>query len=388
MAQKVSMQQIADRLGVSKYTVSQALAGKDGISEATRRQVVAMARALGYQSPPGKAGRDGAAGRGEAVLRSGATGGVPGAACGADADREREQEGGLIDVGLPERHAEEPYFWQRIRQGIEAGCRQYGYRARYFTFRESGGGRPLCVPDGGERAAGYIIAGSCPAEALLELKRTGLPLVLVDHEEPVAFTDAVLNANAEAGRMACHQLMSQGCESIAFVGRDSFAVSFRERWWGCRIAIDDLNGKRTSGYAALKLDRSPRDGGKTAVQLRKWTIPYGSSPWRAALARRLASAAAEKGLPDGFVCANDDIALELVRLLAVQDVRVPGGCRVVGIDNTAASGAAPVPLTTVDLAKEWLGIRAVETFVRRLERPEAPPEKVVLAARLIVRQSG
>ena len=48
MARRISMQYIADRLGVSKYTVSQALNGKPGVSEATRLEVTALAEALGY----------------------------------------------------------------------------------------------------------------------------------------------------------------------------------------------------------------------------------------------------------------------------------------------------------------------------------------------------
>jgi LacI family transcriptional regulator len=364
------MQQIADRLGISKYSVSQALSGKTGVSETTRRQVIAMARALGYRSVPA----------------------APAAGNASEAACIPPGEARLILVGFDERHTDEPLFWHRVKQGIEAGCRQRGFAARYFTFGANRhGGREAfhmnVEAEAAGKSLGVIVAGNCPAEALLQLKKTGVPLVLVDHEEPVAYTDAVLNANVEAGRMACHHLLSQGCGTIAFIGRDSYAVSFRERWWGFRIALDDLNGRRTPGYAPPALEQELRSAHAKPL-LRKWTIPYSAAQWQHALARKLAAAAAEGQLPDGFVCANDDIALELLKLLGAMAVDVPAGCRVVGIDNTAASGAAPLPLTTVDLAKEWLGMRAVETLARKLEHPEAPPEKVVLPARLIVRQSG
>ena len=225
------------------------------------------------------------------------------------------------------------------------------------------------------------MVGKCPTDLLLLLNRTGLPVVLVDHEESVIQADAVLNANIEAGRMACHHLLSQGCRSVVFIGRDSFAVSFRERFWGCRLALEELHDKVR-----------PYEG----VQLKKWTVPYGNSTWRQSLERRIAAATSgdhpalvkDAGIPDGFVCANDEIALVLMQALQRHSILIPTRCRVIGIDNTAASLEGALPLTTVDLAKEWLGMRAVEAFVRRREHPEAQYENITLSARLIIRASG
>ncbi len=48
MKNKVTMQDIADHLQISKNSVSQALTGKDGVSEATRALVKETAERLGY----------------------------------------------------------------------------------------------------------------------------------------------------------------------------------------------------------------------------------------------------------------------------------------------------------------------------------------------------
>ena len=48
MAKKVSMQKIAEELGLARSAVSRALSGKKGVSEATRRRVHAAARRHGY----------------------------------------------------------------------------------------------------------------------------------------------------------------------------------------------------------------------------------------------------------------------------------------------------------------------------------------------------
>ncbi|BBH21357.1 LacI family transcriptional regulator [Paenibacillus baekrokdamisoli] len=385
MAHKVSMQQIADRLGVSKYTVSQALSGKEGVSEATRKEVIAMARALGYRV------------RKDAETEE---------SLQTHAGNKIDIVSPLVWVGLDERHGHEPNFWQRVRQGIEAGSSEHGLSPHFFTFgRDKSSLAALeqqLMSEALREVTGFIIVGRCPIELLLLLNRMGLPIILVDHQESVIQADAVLNANIEAGRMACHHLLSQGCRSIVFVGRDSFAVSFRERFWGCRLALEELQTTKSSMYSLQLAANSLQSAAwlLAGVHLKKWTVPYGSRSWRQSLERRISTAtesneegsalfkAEYDGLPDGFVCANDEIALALMQSLQSRGIEIPTRCRVVGIDNTAASREAAVPLTTVDLAKEWLGIRAVESFVRRRLRPEAQHENITLSARLIIRESG
>ena len=47
----VSMQDLADQLGISKVTVSKALNGKDGVGEELKDKIFALARESGYVLP-------------------------------------------------------------------------------------------------------------------------------------------------------------------------------------------------------------------------------------------------------------------------------------------------------------------------------------------------
>ena len=47
----VSMQDLADKLGISKVTVSKALNGKDGVGEELKEKIFALARESGYVLP-------------------------------------------------------------------------------------------------------------------------------------------------------------------------------------------------------------------------------------------------------------------------------------------------------------------------------------------------
>ena len=46
---KVTMQEIADKIGVSKVTVSKALHGKEGVGAKLREEICREAQASGYQ---------------------------------------------------------------------------------------------------------------------------------------------------------------------------------------------------------------------------------------------------------------------------------------------------------------------------------------------------
>jgi len=49
MKQNITMQDIADRFGVSKVTVSKALNNKDGVSEELKGKIIAVAEEMGYR---------------------------------------------------------------------------------------------------------------------------------------------------------------------------------------------------------------------------------------------------------------------------------------------------------------------------------------------------
>ncbi|OXM84475.1 LacI family DNA-binding transcriptional regulator [Paenibacillus rigui] len=407
MPKKITMQLIADRLGVSKYTVSQALSGKSGVSHGVRMQIIEMARTLGYRLPSGSsapgaygaspsgsygsdarsavpgAGPSGAPGR---DARSAMPGAGPSDAPGRDARSAVSGVGPSDAVGcdtrgamprlllyMEPRYMEEPDFWRRVLDGLLSACRDYGWTPGFLEHAPYGHEAFTRSPAGTPDAAGLIVVGKTSSPKLLSLRQLGLPMVLIDHEEPLVEADVILNANLEAARMACNHLLAHGCKSVIFTGRDSFAVSFKERWWGCRLAVDEWKSAH----------REP------PVQLKKWTLPYGSPGWVMQLDKRLDMLqACGDALPEAFLCANDQMALQLVGTLQARGISVPDQCRVVGIDNITKSAEASPSLTTVELAKEDLGRRAVQAMQRKLGSRGGLSEKIILSARLIVRQSG
>ncbi|NHN29194.1 LacI family DNA-binding transcriptional regulator [Paenibacillus agricola] len=360
------MQLIADRLNVSKYAVSQALSGKIGVSEATRQDVEAMARSLGYQYKPAKK-----ASIVEAALVS-SQAEVRQANQAENLDMNKAKP--CVAIWIDESQRYEPSFWSRVLDGAMRGCMDNGWKTEIHPYS-----RHLQKADLTNEAVkrissyiGAIVIGTLPVSLLNKLvlqQATHIPVILVDHEEPLIRADCILNANLEAAQAACRHLLSQSCKRILFVGKDHYSASFKDRWWGCRQAMDE-SARQAEGYT-----------------LKKWTISYNQPNWEMQLAKRI-GLLQQGELPDGFICANDAIALTLLKLLQQQQIVVPDQCKVIGIDNIDAGASSEPPLTTVELAKELLGNRAVEALARRLSHPSAYPEKIILSERLIVRNSG
>ena len=90
---------------------------------------------------------------------------------------------------------------------------------------------------------------------------------------------------------------------------------------------------------------------------------------------------------DGFVCANDRIAGELMHVLLSRGVRVPGNVRIVGIDDVNYAALLPVPLTTVHQPCRDIGETALRLMLARLARLGMAARDVLLDCALVVRDS-
>ena len=115
---KVSLNEIAERAGVTRMAVSLALRGKPGVSDDTRKSVVRIAAELGYEPDPEVA-------RLMAHIRSKAAAGTK--ACLAL----------LTSGGAPDewkRYATE----RKYVEGARARAQEYGYRLEEFWLNEPG----------------------------------------------------------------------------------------------------------------------------------------------------------------------------------------------------------------------------------------------------------
>ncbi|THF75012.1 LacI family DNA-binding transcriptional regulator [Cohnella fermenti] len=346
MSRKVTMQQIADHVGVSKFAVSKALAGKSGVSADTRERIIGAATQLGYF----------------VQKKARPAGARPAAQASAKAQRD------TIIVLIPNvryqnRHS---FYWGRIIDGITSGLEQHQIGIMIVTEHITDNFAKLINPDG---VLGLIGVGLISNQLLLEIRNLGIPFVMVDHEDPLIPSDSLFMNNFECMRRVTNYLLGNGHEKLQFVGNIRYSKSFSDRWLGYRSMMEEMQVELHQWPELLSFEGENRSEITETVE--------------AILQRRLAA----DGLPTSFVCANDSIALCVMTALMKLGVDIPGQCTVTGFDNIDDAALCKPTLSTVHVNKEALGQRAVETLLWRIEHPDSPKEKILLAGDFVLRES-
>ncbi|UKS26789.1 LacI family DNA-binding transcriptional regulator [Paenibacillus sp. HWE-109] len=352
MSQKITMQEIADRLSVSKYVVSKALSGKSGVSEATRQRVMQMAGQLGY-------------------LAQKKTPAPP-----TDSDKRWGTQGleegiGTVLVLMPNiRHqTKESTYWGKILDGISKELENRGADMLTLTLNSAEGLNSSLRPQG---LAGVIGVGEISRSLLLEVQRLGLPLVLLDHDDPFISADQVFANNRDSAYRIVQYLLGLEHRSVQFIGNTAFSKSFRERWHGFREALEEAGIAYSPEPFQKLLHLEYLDAHIQEEQIREALRPH--------LERTT--------LPSALVCANDRVAFAAVAALRSLGVSVPDEVSVTGFDNIEPDYPGVQELTTVNVTKETIGKRGVDVLFWRIANRDSPAETIQIRGDLIVRKSA
>lgn len=344
---RVTMQQIADHLGVSKFVVSKALSGKGGVNEHTKSRVIQAASQLGYFAQK-NAYMKNKEGEPNVISASG-------------------KQSVIVLMPNIRFQTKDSLYWGKIMEGISRELERKGLGMVIVTESRVDSFVHVLNPSG---IFGMIGVGKIDSELLLETHRLGIPMVLVDHEDDLIPTDTVFVNNTDAIARLCNHLIGLGHTRLQFVGDVRFSRSFQDRWIGYRKALEqnDLEAPKPID-PMLTLDGV--DSGEFAGEFEKWLTKM-----------------KEKGqLPTALVCANDSIAFGVISALRKHGIRVPEDISVTGFDNIDAADRSQSALTTVHVPKEAMGERAVKKLLERIRYPELPVEKILVSADIVHRDS-
>jgi LacI family transcriptional regulator len=340
MRSKVTVQQIADLAGVSKFAVSRALSGKSGVSNQTREMILKTAGQLGYFKNN------------------------PAYYANEAQDNDSNVESGTIVILFPNIRYQnhDSAYWGPIFDGISARLNQKGLDI--ITLTEPSGERVFSLLNP-KAIQGIITLGEISTQILLEIKRLDIPVVMVDHIDPAYHCDTVFVDNFACMRELMMKLISKGYKDFQFVGNIHYAPSFYERWIAYRSVLDEYQIESKQHPLLIGPDAG-EDLYKIAVQI------------------------LDEVKPDVFVCANDTNAMYLIQVLKEKGIDVPGRCAVSGFDNTHGPDSnfdVQPPITTVDVNKEQLGRRAVDKLLWRISNRLANIEKTLIYGEIIIRES-
>lgn len=347
MSKAPTVYDVAEHAGVSIATVSRVLRSPEAVKEATRERVAEAVKFLGYV-PSTSA-------RGLAARRTNVIGlFLPGR---DDAELgEPSPVRGSSEVAIVADSGDEPenesLYYDEVLRGAELEASRRGFA----LMIASGTGADLetLITDLAGRVDGLgVLAGTVPSEVLAQVARR-IPIVVVGGAGEDNALDHVHANNGPGMRALVHYLVeTKGVTDILYLGGPEGARDDAERLGGLREAAGDV--------PVIRADFT-RVGGREAVA-------------------KLAS------FPRAIVCANDQMALGALDVLASRGIRVPEEVLVTGFDGIAAGRHSDPSLTTVHQPMPEIGRAAVHALVARLEDPELPRQMLTLPVRVVLRGS-
>jgi LacI family transcriptional regulator len=92
-------------------------------------------------------------------------------------------------------------------------------------------------------------------------------------------------------------------------------------------------------------------------------------------------------VPDAIVCANDQMAIGVLRTLTERGIRVPEDIALAGFDDIFPTSLCDPPLTTVHQPMRMIGERACDRLIERIGAPSLRPRVELLPTELVLRSS-
>ena len=332
-ARSARIQDVARLAGVSTATVSRALARPERVSATTRAKVLSAVQRTGYLPNP-------------------------------SARSLRSQKTRMVLVVLPNL---DNIFFSKILCGIEDALFEAGYgmiigdldgapaKEAHFAAFAAGG-----QVDGVLLLNGHLFGQSRDGKGVPA--RIGVPTVALCEAIPHADIPQIEVDNRAGARRMTRYLASLGHRHIAYVHGPAGNILERERLRGYR------DGLRNEGLAFSPALVIPGD----------YSLDAGAAAGEALLAL------AER--PTAVFCANDEMAIGLIRSLVLAGVRVPQDISVAGFDDIEFSAMVQPALTTVAQPRRELGRVGAQVLVDLLAGRPAPARRR-LQTKLVIRAS-
>ena len=287
MGTRVTLKTIAEAVGVSRTTVSNAYNRPDQLAPELRDRILGTARELGYSGPDPAARR----------LRSG----------------RRDAVGLLVTEGLSCTFADPASVM--LLQGIARATEDAG--VALLLVPERGGVRDAVVD------AFCLCSMAAEHPNVAAARERGVPLVVVDEPriEGHAFVGVELRRGAQ---LAAEHLLALGHRRFAMLTASARLVSHRERLAGYRDALEAA-GVAWSDVPCFELAANLPERGLEGAQ----------------------AALAAASPPTALIASTDQLALGALEAAREAGLRVPEDVSVVGFDDVPGAAWSRPALTTV-----------------------------------------
>ena len=339
---QITLQEVADKLKISRVTVSKVIHNKPGISLKTQKKVVSMLIENGYENLDPK-------------LLSLVN------------ENKTEHTDCIAVIAIAPEFDE---FWLKIINSISSELMKTKYEFIY-SFLAKNDEQTYVLPKIIEpgHVNGVIVINVYGDALIKSLSQTGIPTVFLD-TTPKMFTegvngDIVLLDGTRSIYEITNHIISKGRTEIGFIGDITYSTTILERWEGFK-----------KSFMMNNLNINPKYCFTSSC--------FGHFYYREEIENILGKL---ETLPEAFVCANDYIAFMLTDCLKEKGYKIPEDIAVSGYDDIHEKFAKASTLTSVTINTDVLGRRLVKQVLMRIDDPDMPKEIIHIEPNVIYRDS-
>ena len=348
MATKVTIQDIANELQLSRNTVSKAINNTGVLADATREKILRKAAEMGYkqfaylplfQEDTAKAAE-------HSILPS-----------------DKREIAMLTTQFLSSSHFSSTMLdrFQSEINHLHSGMTIH--RISPIELKEKKLPSSLNI----QRTAGIICLEVFDYDYAQMLCDLDVPLLFVDTPvmdmRPPLKADRLYMENRIEVQNAVAHMVQRGKKRISFAGDKNHCQSFFERYMAYKDAVE---------YFGLT------EGLSTCA------MPSGQQNYPVSLYETIRRF---KTMPDAFVCANDFVAMDLVKALNELGYSVPDDIWVCGFDDSQEASYFAPRLTSIHIHGQIMGYTAANLLMTRIEEPSLNYRTVYTETNLILRES-
>lgn len=332
---RATLKDVAQLAGVSAATVSYVLNGKQSISDETKQRVQAAIAELDY---------------------------VPNLSARSLSMRDSKLIGVVVPQTEPgDRLMFQNSFYSEVLGSIEYYARLQGY---HILISATDANESYLTLAKKRNLDGIIVIGMYPDDFYQQMKKTQIPIVLIDSYCNDHYYHNIRIDDAYGSYAATRYILECGHRDIAFmVGQIKENGVMKKRLLGYQQALEEFGVPFRQEYVL------------------EGQIDYesGIALSQCLLARKLPTTA--------IVAAADILAIGAMKGLYEAGLRVPEDYSVIGFDDLEISQYLTPGLTTVRQQISLKGQKAVELLLKHIEDPTLSKQEEILPLQLVERGS-
>jgi LacI family transcriptional regulator len=328
---KVTLDTIANKLGITKVSVSKALNNQPGVSDELKKRIYQTANELGYVN------------KNAAKLANSVS---------------------KLGFIVPKRFfLDTDNFYTKIYYYMDQECSQRDISLSIYLLdpmQEQSGNAPIALAQDLADLNGLFIAGEVNKNYVNMLSGYPFPVIAIDFYNPEIELDCIISDNFQSGYSVTKYLAEKGHTDIGFVGNPHYTSSVMDRYCGYLKALTQYRLEFNKEWHLVNND----ENGSYVID---FSLP--------------------KKLPTAFVCHCDMAAYKLLLKLQAEGISVPEEVSLISFDNTELSQTLVPPLTSVNISKQNFAIESINRMLWCIKHPGSQSKNTYLKSRIIERES-